>query len=543
MPLKTFTAKNFFDRSNELAILKGVASEALAGDATDVFLSGKWGIGKTELLKHLFNHLFWKHNYVIPFFYTINSSCTSIEDFSRDYLNEFLLQSIAYLKKDYSIMDAGTYSLEDLKQLAGDSDAGWVVKIIDDYNHIREQGDPVKLFTHAVLAPYSCYLNQGMPVMVMIDNFHRAKELHEFDHGDNSNFWVHFEKAIRSRYTPHIFTGFQPELYRMLFEETSFGEHLELVNLSGLGSNESKKYFMSLCELYDMDVEEDLKEFIDTFKGNPFYIKSFAQAARQAGKSFSVDDCWNIYIDEITKGKIFRYWTTRLKTYISKISLRKASLGFLQHLEKDGDVDFSGLAGSFAIHENELEYIVSLLHASGIVETGFSLIELADDQVLLDVLKGLYHREIKRDSSEKVRELIMSEKQRFLKVVKSPSFEITIPYSLKSELVAIKSLQQIARHYNIPADITGQLQFALVELFTGVLSKDIYVVDSYDLKFRLNEKKFYVDVILAVEEFAITADDSHYVKEYVDSLKVERILGGVRITLLKELREDLASAS
>ena len=91
--------------------------------------------------------------------------------------------------------------------------------------------------------------------------------------------------------------------------------------------------------------------------------------------------------------------------------------------------------------------------------------------------------------------------------------------------------------------MTGQLQFALVELFTGILSKDVYIVDSYDLKFRLNEKRFYVDVMLAVEGFAITADDSHYIKEYIDSLKVERMLGGVRITLLKELREDLASAS
>ncbi len=137
MPLKTFTAKNFFGRNNELDVLKGVASEALAGDATDVFLSGKWGTGKTELLKHLFNHLFWKHNYVIPFFYTINSSSISIEEFSRDYLNEFLLQSLAYLKKDYSILDSGIFSMEDLMQLAKDSDAGWAVNVIKDFERIH----------------------------------------------------------------------------------------------------------------------------------------------------------------------------------------------------------------------------------------------------------------------------------------------------------------------------------------------------------------------------------------------------------------------
>ena len=538
MPLKTFTAKNFFGRNNELDVLKGVASEALAGDATDVFLSGKWGVGKTELLKHLFNHLFWKHNYVIPFFYTINSSCISIEDFSRDYLNEFLLQSLAYLKKDYSILDSGIFSMEDLMQLARDSDSGWAVNIIKDFERIKENGDPVQLFTHSLLAPYNCYVNNGIPVLVIIDDFHKAKEFYEFDPGDNKNFWLHFEKTIKSRYTPHIFTGFQPELNRMLFEETSFGEHLELVDMGGLNRNESAKYFRSLCELYDLHVEDNLHGFIDLFNGNPFYIKSFAQAARQAGKTFSADDLWQIYLNEILKGKIFKYWTTRLKKHMSGFSLRKASLGFLQHLGNEAALDISGIAGSLSVNEAELEHIIIRLHSSGVIETGFSLIELADDQVLIDVLKGLYYREISREPAERVRDLIIGERHRIEKLAETPFFDITIPAVPKSELIAVKSLQQIAAHYDIPEDITGQLQFALVELFTGILAKDIYMVDSYDLKFRMKENIFHMEIILPVEEFTITAEDSHYIREYIDGLKVERILQGVKITLLKELSED-----
>jgi hypothetical protein len=538
MPLKTFTAKNFFDRNNELAVLKGVASEALAGDATDVFLSGKWGTGKTELLKHLFNHLFWRHNYVIPFFYTINSSCISIEDFSRDYLNEFLLQSLAYLKKDYSIMDSGIFSTEDLMQLARDSDSGWAVKIIEDFKRIKESGDPVKLFTHSILAPYNCYVNNGVPVLVIIDDFHKVKELYKFNRGDNNNFWLHFEKTIKSRYTPHIFTGLQPELYRMLFEETSFGEHLELVDLDGLSRNESAKYFRSLCELYDLDVEEDLHGFVDVFNGNPFYIKSFAQAARQAGKALSADDLWRIYLDEILRGKIFKYWTTKLKKHMSRFSLRKASLGFLQQLDDEAVADISDIAGPLSVNEDELEHIISMLHASGVIETGFSLIELADDQVLIDVLKGLYYREISREPAERVRDLIIGERHRLKKSPEAPFFDITIPSVPKSELIAVRALQQIAAHYDIPEDITGQLQFALVELFTGILAKDIYMVDSYDLKFRMKGNIFHMEITLPVEEFAITAEDSHYIREYIDGLKVERISYGVKITLLKELSED-----
>ncbi len=223
---------------------------------------------------------------------------------------------------------------------------------------------------------------------------------------------------------------------------------------------------------------------------------------------------------------------------MSGFSLRKASLGLLQHLGTEADMDISGIAGSLSVNESELEHIISRLHSTGVIETGFSLIELADDQVLIDVLKGLYYREISREPAERVRDLIIGERHRIEKSAETPFFDITIPAVPKSELIAVKSLEQIAVHYNIPEDITGQLQFALVELFTGILAKDIYMVDSYDLKFRMKENIFHMEIILPVEEFTITAEDSHYIREYIDGLKVERILQGVKITLLKELSED-----
>jgi hypothetical protein len=315
-----------------------------------------------------------------------------------------------------------------------------------------------------------------------------------------------------------------------------------MVDLAGIDRNESVKYFKSLCELYGLDVEADLPAFIDMFQGNPFYIKSFAQAARQAGRSFSGDDLWKIYLDEITGGNIFKYWSTRLKKYISKFSLRKPSLGVLKHLSGDTDIDFTGLAESLSVREEELEYITGLLHAAGVIETGFSLMELADDKVLLDVLKGLYYREINGEPADRVRELIMGEKHLLPKEVYTPSFNITIPSAPRSELIAVKSLQQIALHYHIPPDATGQMQIALVELFTGIISKDGYSEKSYELRFRMDGNRFYAEIITSLEELEITADESRYIREYIDGLRVERMLEGVKIILHKELSEDFASA-
>ena len=118
MPLREFTSKHFLGRSREIGILQDIASQAGSGDADSIILFGKKGIGKTELLKHLYNHLFNNQNDAIPFFYTIKPAFASVASFSEDYISVFILQSLAFLKKDPSLINAGFHSLDDLRSIA-----------------------------------------------------------------------------------------------------------------------------------------------------------------------------------------------------------------------------------------------------------------------------------------------------------------------------------------------------------------------------------------------------------------------------------------
>ena len=541
MPLKEFTSKHFPGRNSEMDVLANIALKAGSGDAGSIVLLGKRGIGKTELLRHLYSGLFNSQNNTVPFFYTIKTAFASVENFSRDYLSNFILQYLAFIKKDVSLINTGIYSLKDLRDIANKSEASWVSEIIDNYSQVRAEGDLLKLFSYVISVPCQSYRLTGMPVVVIIDDFHKIRKLSELSSGDGGkDLWMLFENSINFRYSPHILAGYQAELHKMFFEETSLGEHLEIINLGGLSRHDSLELFKSLCEKYALSCEADVSVFLDLFGGNPFYIKSFIQAARQTGRSFSQDVFWEIYVREITKGKIYTYWTSILKSYIQRFELRKPSLQLLFNMcENDAD-DLSGLSEALSIKQEDLDYILSLLHTAGIIETGFSSLELVDDRILIDLIRGLYHKEIIKEPWDKIKDAISGDKRLHVIPAGTPAFDIMIPAAPKAELVALRSLEQVAKYYKMPSDAIGQLQISLIELFSGVLSKNGSSGESYQLKFILRENVFSVEILTSQLYPAFTDNDTRQIRPYIDDIKVEEVMNGSKITLIKKLNGDFA---
>lgn len=543
MPLKEFTSKHFWGRDSEIDILSSIALQAGSGDTGSIILLGKRGIGKTELLRRIYNELFNSGTNTVPFFYTIKTAFASVESFSRDYISSFILQYLAFIRKAPSLINTGIYSLEDLRGLAAKSDAPWVSEIINNYSQVREEGDLLKLFSYVISLPYYSYRYTGAPVVVIIDDFHKIRKLSELsDRGYDKDLWMLFENPIRFRFSPHIIAGFKAELHKMFFEETSFGEHLEIINLGGLKRPDSLGLFRALCEKYTLSCEDDVTVLLDLFGGNPFYIKSFVQAARQTARSFSQEDFWDIYITEITKGKIYTYWTSILKTYIQRFELRKPSLALLFNLCENGTDDVSSLSDALSIKQEDIDSILGLLHTAGIVETGFSALELIDDLILIDLIKGLYHKEIVREPWVRIKDALAGDKREPARLDRTPAFDLVIPANQKAEIVAVKSLEQVARYYRIPPDAAGQVQVSLIDLFSAVLAKNGDSGENYQLKFILRDNVFYVEILTSQEELTFTDGVMSQIRLYIDDIRVEEVKQGSKITLIKKLKKDIAAA-
>src|SRR5689334_22027260 len=95
--------KDFVNRREELAALSTRVLQADRGRARSVVLSGPRGVGKTELLKHLFSRLFWKQDRIAPFQFTVNPALLSATAFSKSYLCRFLCQRLAFEKREQAL--------------------------------------------------------------------------------------------------------------------------------------------------------------------------------------------------------------------------------------------------------------------------------------------------------------------------------------------------------------------------------------------------------------------------------------------------------
>ncbi len=540
MPLREFSSKYFLGRNYEMDVLRDTASLAGSGDTGSILLLGQAGTGKTELLKHLFNDLFNRDQKAVPFFYAVKTAFSSVEGFADDYLFQFVLQSIAFIKKDALLINNGVYSLEELRDIAAGPELQWVSDIIDGYSRVRENGEPLKAFLYAVSLPSRSYRHTGMPVVVLIDDFHKIRELPVHADGGR-DAWTLFENSFTFQYSPHVIAGSESELRNMFFEETSLGEHFEVMKLRELNRNDAWQLFASLCDQYSITFENEVMKYIDVFNGNPFYIRSYIQAARHTGKSLTEEDFWEIYMREITKGKTSEYWTSILKTHVRRFDLRRPALQILYTLSQDNADDvYAGFPDTLSMQREEIDRILHSLRIAGAIDMGFSTLDLTDDAVFTDVIRGLYHKEILRESSCGIREAVTGVKRQLAERSRPSSFNITIPTTPKAEIVAVRSLEQIAGHFNLPPETAGRLQIALVELFTGVLANNGSSGESYQLSFFLKDNIFSIEVITSQTDLVITDENSRQIRPYTDDILVEEVMNGSKITLIKALTEDPA---
>ncbi|MBI4699071.1 MAG: ATP-binding protein [Nitrospirae bacterium] len=559
MSFSALSEKNFIGRKHEIETLYGVALDAGKGTASSVFLSGQRGVGKTELLKQVCRLIFLGQNGVMPFFYIMSPAIVSVQDFALDYSCLFISQWIAFHKKEHSLLNGTARTPESVRILAEKSGASWAVETIEDLLRIRASGNVLELFLYASKVPFRSHVKTGVPATVIIDEFQKIRDLAGFDAENNKNLWMLFEEATESGHVPHILTGVKAALEDMLYNKTAIGHSLDLISLHGLGQADSLSLIASLIDQCQISVEKDaIRSFAEKFDGNPAYIRNFVQAVRRSGMNLSFDDLWKAYFSAVSKGKFYTYWLSQLRMYMPQLDLRKASLKLLYQLGNRSSSDMSPnlgnesfpLAGALSISMKEFESVVNTFQTSGIMAANFSTFELMDDRVLNDVLKVLYNKEVLKKplamiEEELAKETYQGHKYQPVRTSEKPLFEVTIPISPKAELIAVNALEKIAGVHNIPADIIGQIQIAVIDLLSNITAQKKFEGINMHWKFEPLEDTFAIELKSASEDFMsrISEDASanDFIKRYLDEINMEEAGSGTKLILKKDLKKHLAS--
>lgn len=139
-------------------------------------VSGAPGVGTSEVLRGVFDRLFFEQRFVVPFYFSFRIEDGDARSAAARYVYEFLLQTIAFRRHD-AAMIAVSPDICDLRELAPLSDAGWVSQLCDECNEPGPLNDDRAFLRSAISAPLRAASAAKMRTCVIIDDLHEAASL------------------------------------------------------------------------------------------------------------------------------------------------------------------------------------------------------------------------------------------------------------------------------------------------------------------------------------------------------------------------------
>ncbi|HYA86906.1 MAG TPA: ATP-binding protein [Nitrospirota bacterium] len=544
MPFSSLKNGEFIGRQDELSALYKRVLMAEWGQAQSVVLFGHRGIGKSELLKQLFGHLFWKQDRVAPFSYTVNPALLSVAAFSKTYLIGFLCQRLAFLKKEQALLYQDGISIDGLSLLIEESEAGWAKEILDQY--IQCAGDPLDSLRIALAAPHRSSLSTGMPVAVLLDDFHWIKGL-RIDGVPDARLASLFQEAITHKKTPHIISGNAPEL-----QEMPVVSGLERILVPPLGPEGASARASALLSAYEATgtVPPLLLRHLG---GNPFYLGCVV--AKACSKSNPDEkDFWNAYIQEIMEGQLVLSWSTVLKGFFPDLGMRRVALAIAYKIHHTAEpLSCQRIAKSFALTDDRAHDVAYNLYLAGIIRGELGVFRAEEDRVLRDVIDCLYLREVLTKSTHELTEYFLAalvpQKGHVAR------YDMALPMVKEAELIAAQGLEQIGKNLNLNPETIGQLQIAVIEACINAIEYSRGRGDNIYVSVIVDEDQLEVSVESAGPEFIIRETGEPFrdqeaakgpgrgwgiklMKRFVDEIEFEKTALGTKIVLIKKIEKS-----
>ena len=399
--LATIKAEDFIGRTAEMEILLRHAEGE--NPSRGLLLLSAPALGASELLKQTYDRLFRGHGDTIPFYFSLNDTDKTAEQFALRFLQTFLRQAVAFRRQDTKILDASPDVCE-LSELAVPSDGYWVDRLIATCQTESKLNDERSFVKNCLSAPLRAAAH-GANVFVMIDN------LHEAEHFAGEINLIEEIKEVYSR------AGIQFVLAgrrRFLLNAAQTGNtkltDAEILQIEPLAFSGAGLLIENLSERFKVKINEQTRDLIARqTDANPNFIRFLFQAASTKKSDLdSFQRVEQIYAEEIFGGRISKFYDTIFQKIAVNAETQKNILGLLfdsltvetekmpvefwQRRIGSGDVDFYRTMRLSNSHE--------------IIRLTSNLVEAMDEnEVLTDYVTSRFRLEIAAEN----RALVVSE--------------------------------------------------------------------------------------------------------------------------------------
>lgn len=367
--LSSIIPGDFIGRSREMdALLRHSKGEHTSPGR--VLLSAPLA-GASELLRQIYDQLFFEQGDTIPFYFALRKSDATAERAALRFLQSFILQVVAFRRRDPNILDSSP-DMDELAEIAVPSDGYWIDRLIEAHS-ASELNDERAFTIEALSAPLRA-AGHGARVVVMVDDLHEAA----FLTGE-----VDFLEELKEIYSragiPFIFAGNRRFLFRK-FE-------CEGLNLGPLSFSDSGLLAESLSGEFRVKINEQTRDLIATqLQGNPAFTRFLFQAASKRGKHLdSFQRVEQFYTDELMGGRISQTYDAIFAGIAANADLQKSILGLVYDtLTLDNErAPVESWQNRTGLDDPEFYHAMDLLNSAEIVRVSSAHVDTADENTAL----------------------------------------------------------------------------------------------------------------------------------------------------------------
>jgi serine/threonine-protein kinase RsbW len=335
--LARVTREEFVGRTAELEQLVSHATRSDSARGLLILLAPLAGV--SELLRQTYDELFRRQGNVVPIYYALPQTESTVVSAAIEFLNTFLLQYIAYRRGDPSLCHA-SLTLEDLVQLAPAADLPWIEELVEAYNRQRFGDDDRELVRLCLTAPHRVRGNDARPY-VLFD----AVQLASYA-DSNVPLATELVRALSFGAAPFALAGLRRKILDALERAGGNTDFLDVMRLERLEGKDAGDLVTSAARRQQVAINDETRDLlVQQLDGSPFFITSMLQAARE--RHLSLDtylSCERLYVDEVLGGRLNRYFTSFLERVAPAPETRRALVRLL--CESVAPVRGRGTAGS-----------------------------------------------------------------------------------------------------------------------------------------------------------------------------------------------------
>ncbi|MGI9055519.1 MAG: hypothetical protein ACR2F2_06925, partial [Pyrinomonadaceae bacterium] len=109
-------------------------------------------LGSSELLKQIYDQIFYEQSEIIPFYFAFKKSDQTAQQTAVRFLQNLLQQTVAFRRQSPKILDASPEVCE-LAEIAAPSDGHWIDRLIETCRTESRLGDERSFIRQALSAP------------------------------------------------------------------------------------------------------------------------------------------------------------------------------------------------------------------------------------------------------------------------------------------------------------------------------------------------------------------------------------------------------